>query len=50
MLVRDRPWKIIQTPGAIIMLFDELLHYRQIFTDGRGFPLTPSDLVRVFGW
>jgi hypothetical protein len=38
MLVRDRPWKIVQTPGAVIMLFDELLHYRQIFTDGRGFP------------
>jgi hypothetical protein len=38
MLVRDRPWKILQTSGAIIMLFDELLHYRQIFTDGRGFP------------
>lgn len=38
MLVRDRPWRIVQTPGTIIMLFDELLHYRQIFTDGRGFP------------
>jgi hypothetical protein len=38
MLVRDRPWKIVQTPGAVVMLFDELLHYRQIFTDGRGFP------------
>ena len=26
------------------MLFDELLHYRQIFTDGRGFPadFTPT--------
>ena len=38
MLVRDRPFRIVQTPGAIILLFDELLHYRQIFTDGRGFP------------
>jgi hypothetical protein len=38
MLARDRPWKLIQTPGTIVILFDELLHYRQIFTDGRGFP------------
>lgn len=44
MLARDRPWKLIQTPGMIVMLFDELLHYRQIFTDGRGFPadFTPT--------
>ena len=38
MLVRDRPWKLVQTPGAIIILFDESLHYRQIVTDDRGFP------------
>jgi hypothetical protein len=38
MLGHDRPWKLVQTPGMIVILFDELLHYRQIFTDGRGFP------------
>jgi hypothetical protein len=38
MLSRERPWKIVQTPGAIIILFDEQLQYRQIHTDGRGFP------------
>ena len=38
LLVRDHPWKIIQTPGVFLMLFDESLHYRQIFLDGRGFP------------
>jgi hypothetical protein len=38
MLVRGYPWKIVQTPTAILILFDESLHYRQIFTDGRGFP------------
>jgi len=38
MLARDEPWKIVQTPGAVIILFHESLHYRQIFTDGRSFP------------
>jgi len=38
MLAREYPWKIVQTPGVILILFDESLHYRQIFTDGRGFP------------
>ena len=38
MLARDQPWKIVQTPGAVIILFHESLHYRQIFTDGRPFP------------
>ena len=38
MLVREYPWKIVRTPAAIVILFDESLHYRQIFTDGRGFP------------
>lgn len=42
MLVRDYPWKIVQTPGAILILLDESLHYRQIFTDGRGFPEDPA--------
>jgi len=38
LLVRDHPWKIVQTPGVILILFDESLHHRQIFLDGRGFP------------
>jgi hypothetical protein len=42
MLVRDYPWKIVQTPGVVLILFDESLHYRQILTDGRGFPEDPS--------
>ena len=42
MLARDYPWKIVQTPGAILILFDESLHYRQILTDGRGFPEDPT--------
>jgi hypothetical protein len=42
MVARDYPWKIVQTPGAILILFDESLHYRQILTDGRGFPEDPT--------
>ena len=42
MLSREHPWKIVQTPDAVIILFHESLHYRQIFTDGRPFPADPS--------
>ena len=38
MLARAEPWKVVQTPGAVTILFNESLHYRQIFTDGRAFP------------
>src|SRR5215211_7737683 len=38
MLARDEPWKVVQTPTAVFILFQESLHYRQIFTDGRSFP------------
>jgi hypothetical protein len=38
MLVRGRPWKFVQAPGVVLILYDESIHYRQIFTDGRGFP------------
>lgn len=38
MTARDHPWKIVQAPGAVTILFRESLHYRQIFTDGRPFP------------
>ena len=38
LLVRGRPWKIMQTPYELAMLFDESIHFRQILTDGRDFP------------
>jgi hypothetical protein len=38
MLAEDQPWKVVQTPGIVIILFHESVHYRQIFTDGRPFP------------
>jgi hypothetical protein len=42
MLGRDHPWKIVQTPGIVVILFHESLHFRQIFTDGRPFPADPA--------
>lgn len=42
MLTRAYPWKIVQTPGIVIILFHESLHFRQIFTDGRPFPADPA--------
>jgi len=42
MLARNQPWKVVQTPGSVIILFHESLHYRQIFTDGRPFPEDPA--------
>ena len=32
------PFKLIKTPGEIALLYEAFNHYRQIFTDGRGFP------------
>ncbi|PYR92618.1 MAG: hypothetical protein DMG19_02770, partial [Acidobacteria bacterium] len=37
-LVRATPFKIIQTPFVTVALLENQGHYRQIFTDGRGFP------------
>ena len=31
------PFKIVQTPGLIVILHEEFNHHRQIFLDGRGF-------------
>jgi hypothetical protein len=36
------PFKIIQTPGEILMLYEVETIFRQIFTDGRKFPADPS--------
>ena len=43
MMVRNGPFKIAQTPGVVFILYEEFNHYRQVFTDGRGFPpaMTP---------
>ena len=32
------PFKIVHSPGLTLVLFEEFLHFQQVFTDGRGFP------------
>jgi len=38
MLVPNYPWKVVQTPGLTIILFENFTQFRQIFTDGRDYP------------
>jgi hypothetical protein len=38
MLVPATPFKILQTPGVTLILFENQGRYRQVFTDGRGHP------------
>jgi hypothetical protein len=38
MLVAGLPFKIVQTPRLVLVLFEEFVDYRQIFTDGRPLP------------
>ena len=42
MLVAGHPFKIIQTPGVVVLVFEEFHVYRQIFTDGRQLPVDPD--------
>jgi hypothetical protein len=36
------PFKIIQTPGMMVILYEAVHSYRQIFTDGRPLPKDPN--------
>jgi hypothetical protein len=36
------PRKVVQTPGLVLILYDELSMHRQIFTDGRALPADPN--------
>lgn len=38
MLVPGYPWKVVQSPELTIILFENFTQFRQIFTDGRGYP------------
>jgi hypothetical protein len=38
MLVAGIPFKLLQTPNELVVLYEEFNTYRQIFTDGRGLP------------
>ncbi len=51
MLVPATPFKIVQTAGVTVILFENQGHFRQVFTDGRGFPqdMTPSWLGYSIG-
>ncbi len=42
MFVAGHPFKIIQTPRVVVLLFEEFHKYRQIFTDGRQLPVDPD--------
>jgi len=42
MLTRTLPFKIIQTPGLTIILYEEFNNWRQVFTDGRALPVDPQ--------
>lgn len=36
------PWKIVEIPGEIVILYEAFTQYRQIFTDGRALPRDPN--------
>ena len=38
MMIPGYPWKIVQTPSLMVILFESFTDFRQIFTDGRDFP------------
>jgi hypothetical protein len=42
MLVPGIPFKMIQTPNELVVLYEEFNVYRQIFTDGRTLPKDPN--------
>jgi len=42
MLTRTLPFKLVQTPGVTIILFEEFNNWRQVFTDGRPHPIDPE--------
>jgi hypothetical protein len=48
MLVRNSPFKLVQTSGVLVILYEEFNHYRQIFSDGRALP--PETNPSWFGY
>jgi hypothetical protein len=42
MAVAGYPFKIIQTPGLAVILYEEMTHFRQIFMDGRALVKDPN--------
>jgi hypothetical protein len=42
LIVLPYPYKIVQTPGMMLILYEGFTTYRQIFTDGRPLPRDPQ--------
>jgi hypothetical protein len=42
MMVRRLPFKILQTTGVTVILYEEFNNWRQILTDGRALPVEPE--------
>jgi hypothetical protein len=42
MAVAGYPFRIVEFPGVVVIIYEEMTHYRQIFTDGRGLPKDPN--------
>ena len=36
------PWRLVQTPGAVFILYEAFTQWRQIFLDGRALPVNPN--------
>ena len=36
------PWRIVQTPGMVVILYEAFTQWRQVFTDGRALPTDPN--------
>jgi hypothetical protein len=42
MVWRGGPFKFVHTPGLTLILFEEFVTFRQVFTDGRSLPADPQ--------
>ncbi len=47
-MLPNTPFKMVQTPALMVILYEEFNHYRQIFTDGR--PHTPEPNPVWYGY
>ena len=36
------PWRMVQTPGIVFLVYEAFTQWRQVFTDGRALPKDPS--------
>jgi hypothetical protein len=38
------PWKLVQVPGQVVILYEAFTQFRQIFMDGRKLPVDPNPI------